>query len=68
MLKIKWTDRIMYDEVFSKDERRVISFKNLKIRRHSRIGHTVRHNEFVVNVLERAIFGKMPWEDLDCST
>ena len=27
-------------------------------RRHSWIGHTVRHNEFVVNILEVAIFGK----------
>jgi hypothetical protein len=29
-----------------------------KIRRHSWIGHTVRHNEFVVNILEGAISGK----------
>ena len=56
MLKIKWTDRITYDEVFTKDERRKISFKNLKNRRHSWIGHTVRHNEFAVNILEGAIF------------
>jgi hypothetical protein len=28
MLKIKWADRIMYDEVFLKGERRNISFKN----------------------------------------
>ena len=48
----------MYDEVFSKDERRIIIFKNLKIGRHPWIGHTVRHNEFVVNILEGAIFGK----------
>ena len=27
-------------------------------RRHSWIGHTVRHNVFVVNILEVAIFGK----------
>jgi len=26
--------------------------------RHSWIGHTVRHNEFAVNILEEAIFGK----------
>ena len=30
----------------------------LKYRRHSRIGHTIRHNEFVVNILEGAISGK----------
>jgi hypothetical protein len=29
-----------------------------KTRRHSWIGHTVRHNEFVVNILEGAISGK----------
>jgi hypothetical protein len=31
--------------------------------------HTVRHNEFVGNILEGAISGKKrPWEDLDYST
>jgi hypothetical protein len=30
MLKIKWTERITNDEVFLKDERREITFKNLK--------------------------------------
>jgi len=30
----------------------------LKIRRHSWIEHTIRHNEFVVNILEGAIFGE----------
>jgi len=58
MLKIKWTDRITNDEVFqtAKEERLIL--KILKYRRHSSIGHTVRHNEFVVNILEGAIFGK----------
>ena len=30
----------------------------------------MRHNEFVVNILEGAIFGKKkrPWEDLDYNT
>ena len=32
--------------------------KILKNKRHSWIGHTIRHNEFVVNILEKAIFGK----------
>jgi len=32
--------------------------KIFKNRRHSWIGHTVRHNEFVVNFLAGAIFGK----------
>jgi hypothetical protein len=26
--------------------------------RHSRIGHTIRHNQFVVNILEGTISGK----------
>jgi hypothetical protein len=32
--------------------------KILKNRRHSRMGRTIRHNEFVVNLLEGAISGK----------
>jgi hypothetical protein len=39
------------------NEERLI-FEILKNRRHSWIGHTVRRNEFVVNVLERAISRK----------
>jgi len=43
--------------------------KILQNRRHSWIGHTVRHNEFVVNILEGAIFGeKGQWEYLNCNT
>jgi hypothetical protein len=38
--------------VVTKEERLLL--KILKSRRHSRTGHTVRHNEFVVNILERA--------------
>ena len=58
MLKIKWTDRITNDEVFQrvKEERLLLKLK--KKRRHSWIGHTMRHNEFVVNILEGAISGK----------
>ena len=54
---MKWTERIKNDAVFSKGERRKITFKILKNRRHSWIGHTVRHNEFVENILEEAISG-----------
>ena len=32
--------------------------KILKSRRNSRIRHTIRHNEFVVNILDGAISGK----------
>jgi len=58
MLKIKWTDRVTNDEVLrrSKEERLLLIIS--KNRRHSWIGHTVRHNEFVVNILEGEIFGK----------
>jgi len=59
-VKIKWTDRITNDEVFqrAKEERSLL--KSLKSRRHSWIGHKIRYNEFVVNILE--------WEDLDYNT
>ena len=43
---------------FWKGERRKITFKNFKPRGHSWIGHTVRHSEFVVNILEGATSGK----------
>jgi len=58
MLKIKCTDRIRNDEVFqrAKDERLLLRI--LKNKRHSWIGHTIRHNEYVVNILEGAISGK----------
>ena len=57
-VKVKWTDRISNDEVFqtAKEERRLL--RVLKNRRHSWIGHAIRHNEFVVNILEGAISGK----------
>jgi len=58
MLKIKWTDRIKNDEIFkgAKEERLVL--KILRNRRHSWIGHTIGHNEFVVNILEGARLGE----------
>jgi len=34
----------------------ILKFK--KNRRHSWIGHTIKHNEFLVKILEGAIFGK----------
>ena len=68
MLQIKWTDRITDEEVFQRAKEERLLLKISKYRRQSWIGRTIRHNEFVVNILEGAIFGKkMPWEDLDCS-
>jgi len=58
MLKIKWTDKITNDEVFQRTKEGRLLLKILKNRRHSWIGHTIRHNEFVVNILEGAICGK----------
>jgi len=57
MLKIKWTNRITNNGVFQwvKEERLLLNI--LKNRRPSWIGHSIRHNEFVANILEGAIFG-----------
>jgi hypothetical protein len=49
----------------AKEERLLL--KILKSRRQSWIGHIIRHNNFVVNILEAAISGKRPREDLDYS-
>jgi hypothetical protein len=40
----------------AKEERLLL--KILTNRHHSWIGHTIRHNKFVVNILEGVIFGK----------
>jgi hypothetical protein len=50
----------------AKEERLLL--KLLKDRRHSWTGHRIGHYEFVVNILEGAISGKRPCEDLDYST
>jgi len=69
MLKIKWTDRITKGKVFQRAKEEILFLKILKSRRHSRIGHIIRHKEFVENILEGAISGeKRLWEELDCST
>jgi hypothetical protein len=58
MLKIKWTDRITSDEVFQRVKQERLRLKHLKYSRLLWIGHIIRHNEFVVNILERAISGE----------
>ena len=58
MLKIKWTDRIQNGEILQRAKEERLLLKISKNRRHSWIGHTIRHNEFVVNILEGAIFGE----------
>jgi len=44
--------------IFSKGGRRKIFLKVLGNRHHWWLGHVIRHNEFVVNILEGAICGK----------
>ena len=70
MLKIKLTDGITNGEVLQRAKEERLLLKIIQNRRHSWIEHTVRHNEFVVNIVEGAIFGgkKRPWEDLDYNT
>jgi hypothetical protein len=58
-VKNKTADRIMNDEVFQSAKEKRLLLKILN-RCHSRIGHTIKHNEFVVNILEGAISGKKP--------
>jgi hypothetical protein len=58
MLKIKWTDKIMNEEVFQKVIEERLLLKILNNRWHSWIGHIIRYNEFVINILEGAISGK----------
>ena len=58
MLQIKWTDRITNDEVMQRAKEERLLLEILKNRRHSWIGHTIGHNEFVVNIHEGAISGK----------
>jgi len=44
--------------VFQRAKAERLLLKILKIRRHSWVGHTIGHNEFVVNILEGAVSGK----------
>jgi hypothetical protein len=53
MLKIKSTDRLTNDEVLQRANKERLFLKILKKnRRHSWMGHIIRHNEFLVNILE----------------
>ena len=58
MLKIKSAERITNDEVCQRAKEERLILEVLKNRLHSRIGHTIRHNELVVNILDGAITGK----------
>jgi hypothetical protein len=58
LLKLKWTDRMMNDEVLQRVKEERMLLKILIILCHSWIGHIIRHKEFVVNILEGAISRK----------
>jgi hypothetical protein len=59
-------DRVTNDEVFKTVKEERLLLKILKNIYHSWIGHIIRQNEFVVNILEGAISKKKSqWEDLD---
>ena len=47
----------MNDEVFQREKEERLLLKILQNRRHSWIGHAIRHNEFLVNIFEGAMFG-----------
>jgi hypothetical protein len=55
VLKVKWTGRIMNDEVFERAKEEKLLLKILKNRSHLWIGHIIRHIKFVVNVTEGAM-------------
>jgi hypothetical protein len=55
MLKIKWTDKIRNEEVLRRiDEERTL-WNTIDERRTRWIGHTLRHNGFVKNIVKRKI-------------
>jgi len=58
MLNVRWTERITDDEVCQRAKEERLVLEVLKNRRLSWIGRTIRHNEFVVNILQGAIIGK----------
>ena len=58
MLKIVWVGGMTNDEFFQRAKEESLIFKILKNKHHSRIGHVIRHNGFVVNILEGPISGK----------
>jgi len=53
------------DEVFQRVQEERLLLKN---RCHSWLGHIIRHNKFVANILEEAISRKKTQEDLNYNT
>jgi len=52
---------------FKGQNKKIFLLKILKNRHQSWIGHIIRHNVFVVNILEGAISGENAVEDLHCN-
>jgi hypothetical protein len=61
-------DRIIKYEVFQRAKEERVLLRILKNGHHSRIGHIIGHNEFVVNILKGAISIKTSWENLNYNT
>jgi hypothetical protein len=55
MLKIKWTEIITNDKVFQRVKEEKLLLKILKNVCHSWMWQIIRHNDFVVNILEESI-------------
>jgi hypothetical protein len=58
-LKIKWTDQIRNEEVYRRMEEEGALWNNIGKRRTRWIGHTLRHNGFVKNMIEGKKEGKV---------
>ena len=57
-MKISWKDKITNEEVLRRVEERR-SLKDTVIRRKkTRLGHTLRGNEYLTNVMEGAVEGR----------
>jgi hypothetical protein len=63
-VKNKMDDRITDDKVFQRAKDKILLLKILKNCHQLWIGHIIRHNVFVVNILEGALSGEKAVEDL----
>lgn len=52
LLKIKWTERVINETVFSKVKEKRQLWHNIKVRRDKIIGHILRHDSLTLNVIE----------------
>jgi hypothetical protein len=59
LLKIKWTDIIRNEEVHRRIEEERTLWNNTEKRRTRWIGHTLRYNGLVKNIIEGKIEGKV---------